>query len=390
MVESISESSSILMDLRSRATVKVLLVDDDLSLLKIAKKLLEMQGGFEVDTASCVEEATDKLKKGNYDAIVSDFEMPGKDGLEFLKELRTKGNPTPFIIFTGKGREEVAVEALNSGADYYLSKTLNSVAIYPELANDIRIIVGKRRAGRQLCYDSWLLQNISDAIIAVDENLRIISWNSAAENLYGWKAEEVIGKSFMKVFLEQNSSETHVQEDIQTLKEKGFLHKVVHLGKTGKHINVEINVILLRGENGGIKGYVSVNRDVTERHRMVEALKQSESTYRTLAENLPVAVYREYLEENGRTQFFNGMVRSMTGYAPEELTRGDICSIDPLIFSEDRARVVDEVKSAVREKRPFQVEYRVKHKNGSIHPFQEWGRPRATVMEIRFTSMGSF
>ena len=57
-----------------------------------------------------------------YDAIISDYQIPDMDGIEFLKKVRSSGNSIPFIIFTGKGREEVVIEALNAGADFYLQK----------------------------------------------------------------------------------------------------------------------------------------------------------------------------------------------------------------------------------------------------------------------------
>ena len=64
----------------------------------------------------------EKMKEKTYDLIISDYVMPEKDGLEFLIELRKKGNMIPFIIFTGKGREEVAIQALSLGTDHYINK----------------------------------------------------------------------------------------------------------------------------------------------------------------------------------------------------------------------------------------------------------------------------
>src|SRR5208283_4144063 len=75
----------------------VLYVDDDECLLKISKKILEMDGKFNVDVTSSVEEAFEMLKKQSYDAVISDYELPGKNGLQFLMELREKGNDIPFV-----------------------------------------------------------------------------------------------------------------------------------------------------------------------------------------------------------------------------------------------------------------------------------------------------
>ena len=121
MAESIVGSSiEAVLNVARAGTIKVLHVDDEPAFLEVSKQCLDIQGKFEVDTASSVNEAYEKLKKTEYDAVVSDYQMPGKDGLEFLKELRQKGNTVPFIVFTGKGREEVAIKALNLGADQYM------------------------------------------------------------------------------------------------------------------------------------------------------------------------------------------------------------------------------------------------------------------------------
>ena len=93
------------------------------NVLKVSGRILEMQDKIKVETASSVDEAIlKKLKQFYYDVVVSDFGMPRKNGLQFLEELKKLANSPPFILFTGKGREEVAVKALNLGAFRYLNK----------------------------------------------------------------------------------------------------------------------------------------------------------------------------------------------------------------------------------------------------------------------------
>lgn len=84
------------------------------------------------------------MEKEDYDAIVSDYQMPGKDGLDFLRELRQGGNSVPFVIFTGKGKEEVAIKALNLGADHYLNKNGDPETVYAELAHAVRRAAERR------------------------------------------------------------------------------------------------------------------------------------------------------------------------------------------------------------------------------------------------------
>ena len=88
-----------------------------------------------------VDEGLRKLNNGNYDVVVSDYEMPQKDGLQFLKELREQKYEIPFILFTGKGREEVAIKALNLGADAYINKQGNPETVYGELAHSIKLFI---------------------------------------------------------------------------------------------------------------------------------------------------------------------------------------------------------------------------------------------------------
>ena len=121
-----------------KSAIHVLHVDDDARFLEVSKDILMDMGSFEIDHACCVDEAFKKLSTGYYDVVVSDYEMPQKDGLQFLAELRKSKNEIPFILFTGKGREEVAIKALNLGADAYHNKQGSPETVYGELSHNIR------------------------------------------------------------------------------------------------------------------------------------------------------------------------------------------------------------------------------------------------------------
>ena len=104
-------------------------------------------------------------------------------------------------------------------------------------------------------------------------------------------------------------------------------------------------------------------------------MQLNQEDYRILAENLPGIVYRVFAQENWHMHFFNNMLEQMTGYRPEELVHGQVCSIDSLIVPEERTRVTQTVQSAIDGHHPFEVEYHLKRKDLSIHNFFERGRP---------------
>jgi DNA-binding response OmpR family regulator len=125
----------------------ILLVDDDASFLQVSKIILESENNFEIETATSVDEAFFKLKTRSYDTVISDYEMPLKTGLDFVKELRDQKNKIAFILFTCRDRGEIEIRALNSGADRYVNKYGNASpeTVYGELADVIRELVMSKK-----------------------------------------------------------------------------------------------------------------------------------------------------------------------------------------------------------------------------------------------------
>ncbi len=178
--------------------ISVLFVDDEPALLEITRLFLERSGEIRVDTCRSALEALEMLKNTRYDAIVSDYEMPMMDGIVFLKILRAQGDQTPFLIFTGKGREHVVVEALNNRADFYLSKGQDPKEQFAELGRMIHQVINRRAAEEALRIADRqmvdIINHLPDATFAIDREERIISWNKAMEELTGVPAAEMIGK----------------------------------------------------------------------------------------------------------------------------------------------------------------------------------------------------
>lgn len=172
--------------------ITVLFVDDEPALLDVSRRYLEKTGDLKVDTCFSTEQAIEKLKERSYDVIVSDYEMPGIDGIEFLKILRNLGDWTPFIIFTGRGREHVVIEALNSGADFYLQKGGDPKSQFTELIHKIRIAVQRQRNELSLQITRHSVEKASIQVFWLDTRGRIIYVNEASCQALGYRADELL------------------------------------------------------------------------------------------------------------------------------------------------------------------------------------------------------
>lgn len=126
--------------------ISALYVDDDPSLLELGRIFLGKAGDLVVETAQSGSEALDRIGASDYDIVISDYQMPGMDGLELLKIVRVRYPSLPFIIFTGRGREEVVIDALNNGADHYIQKGGDPKSQFTELIHTIRAAVDRNRS----------------------------------------------------------------------------------------------------------------------------------------------------------------------------------------------------------------------------------------------------
>ena len=140
----------------------ILYVDDEEMLRDLTKAYLERTGRFSVDTACSAAKGFAKIQNHFYSAVVSDYEMPGMDGIAFLQQVRNHFPDLPFIIFTGRGREAVAIEALNSGASYYIQKGGDAKAQFAELIHKVSLAIEKRRTEEQLLLDERRLEALVD------------------------------------------------------------------------------------------------------------------------------------------------------------------------------------------------------------------------------------
>lgn len=277
--------------------ISVLLVDEEPLILDITREYLGQSGDMTVTCSESVPEALEKLASGRFDVIVSDYDMPGTTGIEFLKLLKAKGDDTPFIIFTGKGREQVAMEALNSGADFYLQKGGSPKAQFAELRNMIGKAVQKRWAEQSLRESERrfrdTLENIRLIAIQLDPSGTITFCNRYLLDLCGWKREEVMGRNWFDLFICEDDRETvrSILDAVLAREESDIHNENRIVTRSGECREIFWNHTVLRELNGTPIGISSIGEDVTEQKRAEQALFESERKFRTLYDNANDAIF---------------------------------------------------------------------------------------------------
>jgi PAS domain S-box-containing protein len=321
MVESAVQShAEIVVGSDEKKLIRVLHVDDELGLLKVAKQCLELQGPFHVDTASSAEEALAKLEKEQYDAIVSDYQMPGKDGLEFLEMLRKNGNSIPFIMFTGKGREEVAVKAWSLGADHYVNKSGDPETVYYELAHCLRSSVEKRFAETQIRETvlklQTIYQNAVEGISYVDAEENIVFANKAFADIVGYEPDQLVGMNLRRIVDDENWARIECETKRRRQGEPSR-YEAEFRRSDGTVRNALISGAPLLDHDGRYAGTVGIVLDITEQKKTKEAIKESEEKIGHISRSASDCLV--YLNSYGKILDVNDRALEVFGGSREEL-----------------------------------------------------------------------
>ncbi|WP_319578115.1 PAS domain S-box protein [uncultured Methanospirillum sp.] len=143
--------------------IRVLFVDDNEDLCRIFRLFLESSREFSVFTCLSAEDGLEYLKAHQVDAVVSDYAMPYMNGIEFLKIIKQQYPDLPFIMLTGEDSKEIAIEALNAGADFYQNKGDELDIQTLDIAKKVRVLVSQREAVSAVRRKDAILEAISYA-----------------------------------------------------------------------------------------------------------------------------------------------------------------------------------------------------------------------------------
>jgi PAS domain S-box-containing protein len=190
--------------MESDAAVRVLFIDDEPAMLHAISDYLTIIHSLSVEITDDPEDAIQSGRLFSYDCLVVDYDMPDMDGITLLKAIRMVDPDIPVIVFTGKSREEVVIEAINNGADFYLQKGGNAEELFAELAHDIGKAAKQYRAERALTESEQLYRAVvedqTEFICQMDPDGRIRFVNSSFAAYLSSDPATLIGSDFFSLF----------------------------------------------------------------------------------------------------------------------------------------------------------------------------------------------
>ncbi|MDD1675916.1 MAG: PAS domain S-box protein [Methanomicrobiales archaeon] len=352
--------------------ISILYVDSEPALVQLAATYLGRSPEMGVDTALSVTSALTLLERHPYDAIVSDYFLPDMDGIAFLKTLRVRGDETPFILFTGRGREEVVIEALNRGATFYLQKGGDPRPQFAELGHMVSQAVAKKRTDQALQLTRYSVDRASDEIFWLDERGRILYANDAGCHSLGYTRDELLTMRISDIdpCVPPENWEERIARIRQT---KSAKIETFHRRKDGTCFPVEISVDHLFF--GGKEYVFACSRDITWRRDAERALRASEELFRTLVSTMLDAAL--ILDWDGRVLFANEAAFRLVGLDTQSPHQP--LEIAPFISPEYRETVAGDLALVREGKGGFLREYRMITSGGE----EKWVEGLGTKISFR-------
>ncbi|ACL16828.1 PAS domain S-box protein [Methanosphaerula palustris] len=386
----------------------VLYVDDEPALLELGKIFLEMSGLITVETALSAEQGIQALKDTAIDCIISDYQMPEIDGLKFLKFLRKEKNRIPFVLFTGRGREEVVIEAVNNGVDYYLQKGGDPKSQFVELEHQIKHTIERRRTEIELQESQQrmtdIINHLPDATLAINLDGTVIAWNWAMEEMTGVPKEQMLGTGDYSYALPFYGTRRPILLDLVLQDDEEIWKHYPHIIRKERKLISEIYIPFLAGGKGAylwfiasplydtqgtVTGAIESIRDITDKKNIKTELRDASEQIAADEEEL-----REQYDELKKSEDalresrakLEAALASMTDAIFISDTKGRFIDFNDAFATFHRFRNKDECARTLAEYPDF---FEVFMPDGELAPLDMWAVPRAlrgeTVTNAEYT-----
>lgn len=269
---SVGESDST----RRGETELIVLADDNSDMREYLAHLLRPQ--YRVHSVADGVQALAAARQLRPDLVLADVMMPGLDGFGVLRAIREDSSlsHTPVILLSARAGEESRVEGLHAGANDYLVKPFTARELLARVGSHLAI--AKIRSEQSIAAQrlAAIVESADDAIISKDLNGIITTWNQAAERIFGYTAEEMIGRSIMTIIPpELHHDEPHILQTIAS-GQRIEHYETVRVKKNGERLHVSLTISPVRDDSGRIIGAAKIARDITQQRTTENALRTSE------------------------------------------------------------------------------------------------------------------
>lgn len=357
--------------------VEILLFEDNPGDAGLIEEMLEEFADFQYEfkTVQTLNEGLSFLKDNRFDIILSDLGLPDSDGIDTFLEIHARNSRIPIIILTGMNDEKIGIEAVKKGAQDYLVKGQVDGRL---LKRSIQYSIERKKAEERVQNLANIVESSNDAIVTRSLDGFITSWNLGAEQIYGYLAEEILGKpaSILMPSILENESQKLTEMIKQG--EKIHQYETSRLRKDGTIIDVSMTLSPVFDISGELMAISVIARDITESKKAEERLHDSEERYRIVTEQTGQLIYEHDIEEN--KIYWAGTIKEITGYTQEELLNTGIELWINNVHPEDQKKVwnqkingcVHDVKNT-ENKRNFHLEYRFRRKDGEYIHVEDHG-----------------
>ncbi|MFC7073675.1 response regulator [Halovenus rubra] len=329
--------------------VNILHVDDEPIATDLCKELLESKDfGFAVETANSAKDGLTILDSQPVDCIVSDYNMPGTDGLEFLASVRNKYPELPFILFTGKGSEAIASEAVSAGVTDYLQKG-GGTEQYELLANRIRNAVEQHHSEQQLQETrkeyAAVFKNARSGLLLIDVEpncFRFRRCNPQASNLTGIDEEQFIGKTPRELLGPEGHKKVTGAYRACVNRREPVEYTVTLDHPVGEVVHESIVTPVITA--GEVEQLVVAFVSITDRRESQKALRVERAFSQHALDALadPCAI----IDTENTVVRWNDRILRLSGYTPHALDESNILELFP---ESERQTVTEAIRSGERD-----------------------------------------
>ena len=219
--------------------INLMLIDDDKQFLDLNQAMLERENDeFKTKATTEPQKVIGELKSGWPDVVVSDYDMPEMDGIELLKRIREHDEALPFMLFTGRGSEKVAAEAMNADVTDYFQKGSGNEA-YTEIARSVTDEVEDYRRLRTADILTDLVDHHSEPVIVVDDEQNITYANEALAEVTDKEIQNIVGEDISAVNVPEVEGELSNEVYHETLSQgSSIVHNIWEDDETKYHLNL--------------------------------------------------------------------------------------------------------------------------------------------------------